>query len=313
MKTQNNYYEILVDLTKSLDFNTQMDLINSYKQSISDLNLEMGTFDQITKKLGSPEQFCSEFKLEMDHDVLKSIVIPNDLADIIRSSFKWLLVIQVLVFTLLPLFGFISITLKSMFLHLIYILLAIGFTYIMTSILLMIEVNIVNFYFNSFKIMIVILFANLVFEVYRDILDHVLFFQSELFSLSDPGAFLLIQLPVAIVSGLELKIIFSKISIEDVKQSAAENSQLKMIGNIKKIVYIISFILVYIFVNLGVLIGVVFIITSVLIFEGFYNEMIGNKIFTRILKEIIIVNYLYVMLWFLLDKLIKWWQSQFLY
>lgn len=313
MKTQNNYYDILVELTKSLDFNTQMELLNSYKQSINDLNLEMGTFDQITDQLGTPEQFCSEFKLEMDHDVLKSLAIPNDLADMIRSSLIWLLVIQVLVFVLLPLLGFISVTPKAVLTHLLYILLVIGFTYITSSILIKLNVNLVNLYYSSFKFMIIILFANIIYDEYRRILDHVLYSDSGLFSLSDPGVFLLLQLPVAIVSGLELKIIFSKISIDDVRQSAAKSSQLGLLGNIKKIVYITSFILVYFFVNFGVLMVVIFFITSVLIFEGFYNEMIGNKIFKRILKEIVIVNYLYIMLWIILDKLIKWWQTQILY
>ena len=71
MRMQDNYYEVLVELTKNLDFNTQIELINSYKQSISDLDLEKGTFDQITERLGTPEQFYNEFQLEMDKQKIK--------------------------------------------------------------------------------------------------------------------------------------------------------------------------------------------------------------------------------------------------
>ena len=65
MSKHNEYFISLNDLTKDLDTTIQKEMIDSYLQSINDLNLEDSTYLHIVKILGTPKEFYNEFIIEM--------------------------------------------------------------------------------------------------------------------------------------------------------------------------------------------------------------------------------------------------------
>ncbi len=311
MSTQYEYYDQLAVLVRALDNTTQNELQNSLNQSINDLNLEGSTFDHIVKVLGTPEEFFKEYIREMEKNRLKSVDLVRNVDSRLTNSYKILGLLQIVAIILPPIAvmnpieGVPSIYILGIILTYALMMAAFILVYLLSPILMASNINLANFYYSSFKVLAIFLFANILTDDYpvNILLCKIgnVYFWVPLFF------FIVIQLPVAIVSGLEFKVIRSKLSIIDKKEIFTLPNQLSILKQIKTILYVLCFLMLFVMPHLGpaILIGVIITTTLVLIIEGLLRLEVNLSDIATPIKEILIVNGLFTLQWYILKLVME--------
>ena len=178
MKSQNEYHTQLIELIKDFDEKTQMDLKNSYHQSLDDLDIDGSSYDVIASTLGTPDEFLFAYMNEME----ESLSVTIDKGDKrLSNSYKWMGLFQITAF-LFPFLtelgpilavntspsenneisdfgGIFASVLKLVLLGYMLIIAVVILVYWITSYEILSNRNLANIYYTAFKILIVFLIA----------------------------------------------------------------------------------------------------------------------------------------------------------
>ncbi|MCE7737328.1 MAG: hypothetical protein GPJ54_20735 [Candidatus Heimdallarchaeota archaeon] len=250
MSANNTYLENFNRIIKQFDIPTKNEITKAIIQSISDLDLESSSFEEISNKLGTPKEYVEEYIKEMN------IVSPKSkikLLDRLELSFVVIKILQILGVIIVPMLLITEIRwngeniIYSIILYYVILILVFLITHKISQRALASVQNFGEFYYKSFVILSLFIFSNILLDDYVIGLNQYFRVNITFIPFFGFGIFLFWILPITIMSGLKYTMIKENLIIPESHPLGPhlDNQFKKRITDITKVVIALNFFIMY--------------------------------------------------------------------